>query len=193
MLQHIPGGWFAAAEPYLGDRAEDFIVAMWAVEKASLRGESDFYEDLERGLAEYGADVPVEAFHRAVWSSIELEPASIDLVHRLRAAGYGVHLGTNQEQHRGDFMRTELGYDELFDVSCYSHELGAAKPDGTFFTAAVRLIGADPTEVLFIDDLEPNVTGARDVGLTGGAVDDRRRPPEAAGAARRPRRGPLLS
>jgi putative hydrolase of the HAD superfamily len=45
-----------------------------------------------------------------------------------------------------------LGYDALFDVSCYSWELGARKPHPAFFAEAVRRVGANPAAILFIDD-----------------------------------------
>jgi putative hydrolase of the HAD superfamily len=87
------------------------------------------------------------------------------VVRALRASGYGVHLGTNQGRNRAAHMREALGYDALFDVSCYSCELGAAKPDLAFFTEAARLIGAEPAAILFIDDTARNVTAARKAGL----------------------------
>jgi putative hydrolase of the HAD superfamily len=62
-------------------------------------------------------------------------------------------------------MRTVLGYDDLFDVSCYSYDLGVAKPDPAFFTRAAERIGADASSILFIDDTSRNVTGARTAGL----------------------------
>jgi putative hydrolase of the HAD superfamily len=62
-------------------------------------------------------------------------------------------------------MRSVLGYDELFDVSCYSYDLGVAKPDVGFFTEAARRIAADPSTILFIDDMESNVEGARAAGF----------------------------
>ena len=75
-----------------------------------------------------------------------MEPAaeSLDLVRALRRGGYGVHLGTNQESYRAAHMREVLGYDGLFDVSCYSCELGAAKPDLAFFTEAAGASGRSP-------------------------------------------------
>ena len=62
-------------------------------------------------------------------------------------------------------MREALGYDELFDVSCYSHVLGVAKPDPRFFTEAARLVGAAPADILFVDDTAANVEAARLTGM----------------------------
>ncbi len=165
VLQYLPGGWIERVEPYLGERAEEFMNVSWTEELPALRGETDFLETLQHHLHAFGVDVPAAELHHTVWQSIETVPSSIELVHRLRAAGYGVHLGTNQEKHRAAYMRADLGYDELFDVSCYSYDLGVAKPDPRYFTRAAERIGADPASVLFVDDLEHNVLGAREAGL----------------------------
>ncbi len=165
VLQHIPGGWYAAMEAYLGDRARDFLHETWSEELPMLAGRGDYLPHLAASLARYGVTIPVEEVFRAVWHRIELIEPSIALVHALRGSGYGVHLGTNQERHRGTYMRLTLGYDTLFDVSCYSYELGFAKPDVGFFREAARRIAADPSTILFIDDNPPNVEGARAAGL----------------------------
>ncbi len=55
--------------------------------------------------------------------------------------------------------------DDLFDVSCYSCDVGAAKPDPAFFHRALARIGAVPEAVLFVDDTQSNVEGARSVRL----------------------------
>jgi putative hydrolase of the HAD superfamily len=62
-------------------------------------------------------------------------------------------------------MRNALGYDALFDVCCYSCDLGVAKPDPAFFAAAARRVAAGPASILFIDDSARNVDGARAAGL----------------------------
>ena len=108
---------------------------------------------------------PVAEVHAAVWHRIEEVASSFEIVSALRRAGYGVHLATNQERHRGTYMHDVLGYRDRFDVSAYSWEVGAAKPDPEFFRRVVRLIGVPAGEVLFVDDSEANVEGARSAGL----------------------------
>ena len=165
VLQDLPGGWIESVRPYLGDRAEEFMHVSWSEEAPCLRGDGDFLEVLAGHVESFGVTTSAADLYAAVWHSIELVPSSIQLVHRLRAAGYGVHLGTNQERYRAAYMRETLGFDDLFDVSCYSCDLGAVKPEPAYFEAAVALIGADPSEVLFVDDRLDNVESARSVGL----------------------------
>jgi putative hydrolase of the HAD superfamily len=165
VLQDLPGGWYAAMEPYLGDRARDFLHETWVDELPMLAGRGDYMPVLAVTLQRYGVAAPVAEVYDAVWKNIVVIEESIGIVRALKQNGYGVHLGTNQESYRGGHMRTALGYDDLFDVSCYSHDLGVAKPDPAFFTEAARRIGADVETILFIDDNPRNVDAARTAGM----------------------------
>ncbi|MGH3260717.1 MAG: HAD family hydrolase [Trebonia sp.] len=166
VLQELPGGWTAVAEPYFGERALEFLERAYEAELPTLAGQGDHLAALAEVLADFEVDATVADVFRGIWLSMVPADASFAVVRALRERGYGVHLGTNQERHRAVHMREVLGYDALFDVSCYSCELGAAKPDQAFFTEAARRIGADPAAILFIDDSEPNVAAARATGLS---------------------------
>jgi putative hydrolase of the HAD superfamily len=165
VLQELPGGWVAAAEPYFGARTMDFLQQSYEAQRPTLAGQGDHLANLATVLADFGVTAPLEDVYRDIWLAAVPAPASLDLVRALRASGYGVHLGTNQERHRAAHMREVFGYDSLFDVSCYSWELGAAKPDPAFFAEAARRIGGDPAAILFVDDSLPNVAAAQDAGL----------------------------
>jgi putative hydrolase of the HAD superfamily len=165
VLQEIPGGWAGVALPYLGDRTMEFLHRAYKVELPTLTGQGDLLVLMEPLLAEFGVTASLEELYRDIWLAAVPVPESLDLVRAVRAAGYGVHLGTNQEQNRAAHMRAAFKYDDLFDVSCYSCDLGAAKPDPAFFTEAALRIGAEPSAILFVDDNAENVGGARDAGL----------------------------
>jgi putative hydrolase of the HAD superfamily len=165
VLQDVPGGWEASTEPYLGERTLEFLRRVWDDELAALAGQADLLPLVAAALADFGVTAPPEEVHRAIWLRIEPVEQTVALVSALRRKGYGVHLATNQDRHRAAHMREVLGYDALFDVSCYSWELGARKPDAAFFAEAARRIGAQPAAILFIDDSARNVDAARDAGL----------------------------
>lgn len=165
VLQHAPRGWNAGAEPYLGARTMEFLSRVSDDELPALAGQGEFLPLLAAAMADFGVSAPLEEVHRAIWLQIEPVEHALALVRGLRRNGYGVHLGTNQERNRAAHMRQALGYDALFDVSCYSWELGVRKPDVAFFAEAARRIGAEPEAILFIDDKASNVAAARDVGL----------------------------
>jgi putative hydrolase of the HAD superfamily len=165
VIQSIPGGWYTAMEPYVGERAQEFLHGAWKDEKPMLAGQGEYLPLLAARLTEYGVSASAEEIYRDVWQRIDPDSDSLAIVQALRANGYGVHLGTNQDRLRAAHMRVGLGYDALFDVSCYSCDLGVTKPDLGFFTAAASRIAAGPSSILFIDDRVRNVEGARAAGL----------------------------
>ncbi|MCW2792397.1 MAG: HAD-superfamily hydrolase, subfamily variant 3 [Nocardioides sp.] len=165
VLQYVPGGWREALRAYVGDRVDQFVHETTLDEAPCLRGEGDFLPLLAGHLERYGVTRPAAEVYPAIWHDIHVEESSLGLVRDLREVGVGVHLATNQEARRASYMRATLGYDDLFDQSFYSCELGVAKPDAAFFTTAVDRLATTPPEVLFVDDHEPNVVAAREVGL----------------------------
>lgn len=69
----------------------------------------------------------------------------------------------------GDGAREEeerrFGFASIFDPICYSHEQAVAKPDSASYAMALERMGASPEEVLFIDDNEGPVLGAKQCGI----------------------------
>lgn len=64
-------------------------------------------------------------------------------------------------------FRKENGFDfpSLFEKVFYSHEIQARKPDLEAFQKVIELAGIIPNETLFIDDLEKNISAAKEAGL----------------------------
>lgn len=164
VLQSVRGGWSEPFERWLGDRTKDFLWAIERAEQPSLRGELPFRPVLTSILEEFEVEAEVDDVY-ALWLDIVVDDASMALVAEVRERGFGVHLATNQNPERRDQMRTGLGFDDHFDQSFYSCELGEAKPDAAYFTTLLARLGASGEEVLFIDDNHRNVDGARAVGL----------------------------
>jgi putative hydrolase of the HAD superfamily len=173
VLQVVPGGWVGLVQPFVGDRARDFMQLLHHA-MPTFTGEMELLPFLDDALRQFGSTASAEQLYDAMWHRIDPVAESFALVEVLRRAGYGVHLGTNQDHDRGRHMAVALGYDDLFDTSCYSYLLGVAKPDPAFFAEAARRIGAEPAEILFVDDVLANVEGARAAGLAAvhWTVDD---------------------
>ena len=62
-------------------------------------------------------------------------------------------------------MRSSLGFEKIFDEQFYSFEIGFAKPEAGYFRTIMDRIDVSPSRVLFIDDHDGNVAGARDIGI----------------------------
>jgi putative hydrolase of the HAD superfamily len=147
-----------------GDDLDDFLAAISTAEQPVLDGSRPYADVLaevlhERGLA-VGANELLD-----VWQHLFVDPFMLEAARELQASGIDCALGTNQHRERGAYMRRELGYAAIFDPLIISAEIGVAKPDPRFFETAVQRIGLPAEQVLFVDDMLPNVEGARSVGL----------------------------
>lgn len=56
------------------------------------------------------------------------------------------------------------GFEAVTDVLVYSHEVGLAKPDPAVYALTADRLGVRPDEVVFLDDTEVRVDGARAAG-----------------------------
>jgi putative hydrolase of the HAD superfamily len=164
VVQH-PGRWEDSSGRFAERVTGAFLADVGELQQPALRGEIDLFESFGRVARRHGLDVDPAELFPAMWRGIVVDPESLALIAALRAGGYAVHLGTNQEHHRARYMREMLGFDRLFDVGVYSCDIGVAKPDPAYFEKAVSLIGAPAESVLFVDDKQANVDGARSVGL----------------------------
>ncbi|HEY9353239.1 MAG TPA: hypothetical protein VIP28_08320 [Nocardioides sp.] len=78
VLQHLPGGWYAAAEPFLGESSESFLRAAWALELPLLTGgDVDFLAALEGLLVEHGSSASAAEVYAAVRRG-RPRPSSVD-------------------------------------------------------------------------------------------------------------------
>ncbi|GIE93672.1 HAD family hydrolase [Paractinoplanes rishiriensis] len=110
-------------------------------------------------------DKATEAVAR--WQSYrgEPDPDALAFVREVRAAGRPVGLATNAT----DRLRPDLdalGLTAELDVVISSWEQRVHKPAPEYFQRACELIGFEPKKVLFVDDDDRAVRGARSAGLS---------------------------
>ncbi|MEO1934884.1 MAG: HAD-IA family hydrolase [Myxococcales bacterium] len=85
---------------------------------------------------------------------------SIDLDRGLEIACF-----SNTNALHADHHVDRFGIGELFQTRFFSHEMGVLKPDREAFDFVVRALGRPAETILFLDDNEINVRGARAAGL----------------------------
>ncbi len=61
----------------------------------------------------------------------------------------------------------ELGIADLFDDVICSAEVGMAKPEPAIYRLAAGQLGLPPEACVFVDDYEPHVIAAEEVGMCG--------------------------
>lgn len=133
--------------------------------------------DLERGL------VTFQEFHgflrerigylddlrtlRTVWGNfLEGVIEGMDEVVRRARDRYRLAFLSNSNEVHAELVRKRFA--PLFardDVFVFSHRLRCAKPDPEIYLQTLEILGAHPSEVLFVDDLAENVATARNLGI----------------------------
>jgi putative hydrolase of the HAD superfamily len=140
-----------------------FAEDLFATELDAMRGRRTFADVLDEVCARW----PVEERHAlaAQWRRVEVDAGMVRLVRRLRATGTTCHLVTNQNDERAAYLRTEKGYDALFDRVLVSCDLGLTKSDDGFYRRVVEELGTPPGDLLVVDDSAGHVAAARAAGL----------------------------
>ncbi len=91
-------------------------------------------------------------------------PGIYDLLHSLRQTHVVIIIGNNNELFAVGLDK-RLGFDKLFDHRFQSSMFGVKKPDPLYYTAVARRIGVSPNKMVFADDQEENIVGAKKAGL----------------------------
>lgn len=120
----------------------------------------------DRLVAELGIDGGGDALlaRFAAWPK-GLLPGAGALVSSLGAHDVEVAVLSNTNALHWETQPDAADVQALFDRRYLSYELGLAKPDATIFQHVVDDLGFEPDSILFLDDNQINVDGARAVGM----------------------------
>lgn len=113
-------------------------------------------------------DAQLQLLLRDFWSVYLGEP-NVELADFLRGMRprYRTALLSNSFIGAREKEQERYGFAELTDLIVYSHEEGVAKPDRRIFELTCKRLGVKPEEMIFLDDVEEYVAGAREAGIRG--------------------------
>ncbi|WP_419850752.1 HAD family hydrolase [Candidatus Poriferisocius sp.] len=143
------------------------------------RGEGTLAEALEAADEACRADgvegFTSEGFFKAMsgTSSEERRDKAVAKVRELNEAGIRQAIITNNAKEFGDMWRGLIPVDELFEAAIDSSAVGMRKPDPRIYQLALQQLEVSrPETSAFLDDFEPNVIAARELGMHGILVED---------------------
>lgn len=91
---------------------------------------------------------------------------SIDLLKRVKAAGYNVYALTDNVIEIVDYLQSKYDFWPLFDGAIVSAEVGCLKPQPEIFKHLLSNYEIQSSESVFIDDMRHNVEGAKSLGFS---------------------------
>lgn len=108
--------------------------------------------------------VAIRDFVQALFRDAKTDRRMADLVRRLRGR-YRTGLLSNASDVLPRLLGEHYGLDGLFDVEVISALVGLAKPDPAIFRLTLERLGTPPEATVFVDDYEPNVAAAAELGI----------------------------
>ena len=89
---------------------------------------------------------------------------TLAIVRALKGRGVRNVMATNNEIHRTNYIETDMGFGAHVDRIFAAGRMRVAKPDAAYFDHIGTELGADPSEMLLVDDMHENILAARGCG-----------------------------
>jgi putative hydrolase of the HAD superfamily len=122
--------------------------------------EETFWQMMRDGAGLRGSDE--ELTHR-ILEGFVLRPWIIELVRKIRAQGYLTVILSDQS-HWLDWLDQRDHFFQYFDHVFNSYHMGKGKRDISLFSGIAEQLALAPNEILFVDDMQSNVTRAESAG-----------------------------
>jgi putative hydrolase of the HAD superfamily len=145
--------------------AEDGENPLYALERGEM-AEADFLERLNDGLEPLLGHRPeLHRFREVYFEALHPNQPMIELMQELKAAGKRMAMLTNNVREWEPVWRPMLPVDEIFETVVDSGFVGCRKPEPRIYEMTLERLGLPAEACLFVDDLLPNIEGARRAGM----------------------------
>ena len=136
---------------------------LYELEKGTIT-EAEFLGMLE---AELDPGTSLSGMRDVYFEHLHPNPAMIDFMRELRGRGLRMALLTNNVREWEPQWRAKLPeIDEIFELVVDSAFVGMRKPDREIYELTLERLGdVDPTECLFVDDVDVNCETAQSLGM----------------------------
>lgn len=121
----------------------------------------DFYRDVVESL---GIDVPFQEF-KDIWTRIFTSNDDVCNVIRMLKKRYKLLLLSNTNEMHFDYVSGIFEILRTFDDYVLSYRVGERKPHPKIYLTALQKAGCPVGACIYIDDMEPYVVAARQLGM----------------------------
>jgi putative hydrolase of the HAD superfamily len=145
----------------------------WSRFERSEMTPAQFASEFDAIVRDDGSPISGEAFLGWFFGGFEQRPEMIAVVRHLRGkVGLGC-ITNNVARDEAPRTRTAgIDAQALFDVVVESAKVGLRKPEPRIYQLTCELLGIEPREAVFLDDIGQNLKGARALGMTTIKVDE---------------------
>ena len=148
--------------PKLGVDPEEFtrlIIDNWSKARINKMDSKMFWLNLSKFLK-----IDQKIFRKDFMEFSGFKHEVLDLIKKLKN-NYKLGLLSNHIEDWLEEIIAEHKLNEVFDIITTSYKTRIAKPDISIFKEIVEQLGVNPTECIYIDDLEKNIPPAKELGM----------------------------
>lgn len=106
-----------------------------------------------------------ELYERAIRSTLELVPGSVDFIRRAAGMGYRMAVVSGALRREIELILDEADLRSNFEVIVAAEDVSRCKPDPQGYQAARTALGVPTRECVVIEDSRPGLEAARQAGL----------------------------
>jgi len=145
---------------------DDMLPFYKGIFQECLTGRADLKEIIVPWLKKWKWNGDVDGF-LLQWFQYEhkIDQKVVDLIQELRKNTVSCYLATNQEKYRTQYMRNEMGFEQVFNGIFSSAEIDSKKPQTEFYEFIFRKLGVNKDKILYTDDTASHVEGAKMAGI----------------------------
>ncbi|WP_237465738.1 HAD family hydrolase [Vibrio stylophorae] len=112
-------------------------------------------------------DEQIKTLFYQITATQQLLVGTVDLMRRLKAAGYGIYGLTDNVEEIVHYLQLRDDFWAMFDGVVTSYQEGVLKPSPQIYQALQTRYGLNLSHSVFIDDMPANVEGAKAQGMHG--------------------------
>jgi len=116
-------------------------------------------------IDQWRIDLTVQEVINLLIEGYEINEDVVKVVKDVRENGYKTLICTNNFPARINGLDKRFGLLDNFDAYVFSYEIGATKPSTKIFQILVDRSGVKAGEIVFADDNDANLDGAKEVGI----------------------------
>ena len=152
-----------------GVEKNKFVTALWALRGDYDRGlisSREYFRNILSSLSAWADDKTLDEMAEIdidSWKNVN--PETVALMEEVKKAGYILGILSNIPHGFMAWARKNSPVFSLPHVGVYSCEVNHIKPERVIFEKLISMTGVQAGELVFFDDLERNIKGAREVGI----------------------------
>ena len=130
------------------------------------RGTLPRLEAIRRAAQRTGLpDTAVDAFLRRVPPALVPIPATVGLLHRVKAAGHPLYCLSNMHVASIEHLERTCSFWPLFEGTVISCRVRLCKPEPAIYQHLLETHGLDGADTVFVDDVDVNLAAAAAFGI----------------------------